>query len=110
MKYITKMNIFEKKLEKYLKSSKKEKGELLNAVCEIINLGRKQTIRNFRKVQLKNKSLFTETRGRKKIYGNEVNCLLKELWKLSYKLSGELLHPVLEEYLKSFKKKEDYSY
>ncbi len=110
MKYIIKMEIFKEKLNEYLKANKKEKGKILDNVCKITNLSRVQAVRNFKKLQLKDTAGFKETRGRKIIYTNEVNALLKELWELSYRLSGELLHPVLSEYLDSFKKDKKYNY
>jgi hypothetical protein len=110
MKYKTKMKIFEEKLNKYLKANKKEKGKILDAVCEVTNLKRKQVIRNFKKLQFKDKCCFKETRGRKIIYGNEVNSLLKDIWELADRMSGELLHPIIDEYLNSFVKSKEFSY
>ncbi len=110
MKYKTKMNIFKEKLNKYLKASKNGKGVILDAVCEITGLKRIQAIRNFKKLQLTDRASFKETRGRKTIYGHEVNALLKEIWGTSYRLSGELLHPIINEYLKSIKKEKHYHY
>jgi len=110
MNYKTKMNIFKEKLTEYLKANRKEKGEILDAVCKITELGRIQAIRNFKKLQLKDTSSFKETRGRKIIYGNEVNSLLKDIWELADRMSGELLHPIISEYLESFAKSKKFSY
>lgn len=110
MKYEIKMEIFKEKLNEYLRANKKEKGKILNHVCYSTGLSKIQAIRNFRKLQLKDVSSFKESIGRKKIYGNEVNALLKEIWVLSGRLSGELLHSVLKEYLKSFKRRKGYDY
>ena len=104
------MEILKEQLEKYLKASKKEKGQILDSLCTVTGLSRKRIIKNFKKLQIKDKYSFKETRGRKIIYTNEVNSLLKELWELSYRLSGELLQPVLSEYLNSFKKSKKYGY
>ncbi len=110
MKYKTKMKIFKEKLNKYLKANKQEKGKILDAVCEVTGISRKRVIKNFKKIQLKDTSCFKETRGRKRIYGNEVNSLLKDIWEMSDRLSGELLHPILEEYLNSFVKTKKFKY
>lgn len=110
MNYKTKMNIFKEKLQEYLKANKKGKGEILNAVCKITELGRVQAVRNFKKHQKKNTSSFRETRGRKRIYGNEVHSLLKDIWEISDRLAGELLHPIIEEYLNSFAKAKKFNY
>jgi len=104
------MNIFKEKLQEYLKANKKGKGEILNAVCKITELGRVQAVRNFKKHQKKNTSSFRETRGRKRIYGNEVHSLLKDIWEISDRLAGELLHPIIEEYLNSFAKAKKFNY
>jgi len=110
MNYKTKMNIFKEKLQEYLKANRKEKGKILNAVCKITKLGRVQAVRNFKKLQFKDKGCFKETRGRKVIYGNEVNSLLKDIWELADRMSGELLHPIINEYLNSFAKSKKFSY
>ena len=110
MNYKTKMNIFKEKLREYLKANRKEKGEILNTVCKITELSRIQAIRNFKKLQLKDNGCFKETRGRKRIYGNEVNSLLKDIWELADRMSGELLHPIIDEYLNSFSKSKKFSY
>lgn len=104
------MNIFKEKLEEYLKANRKEKGEILNAVCKITNLGRVQAVRNFKKLQFRDRGCFKETRGRKTIYGNEVNSLLKDIWELADRMSGELLHPIIYEYLNSFAKSKKFNY
>jgi len=110
IKFKIKMEVIKNKLKKYLKASKKEKGEILDHLSNSLELSRVQIIRNFKKLQLKDSGSFKETRGRKIIYDNEVNSLLKEIWELSFRLSGELLHPIIYEYLNSLKKKKGYSY
>jgi predicted ArsR family transcriptional regulator len=79
IKYQIKMKIIENKLKEYLKASKKEKGIILNHLTESLDLSREQVIRNFKKLQLRDSSSFKEGRGRKIIYNNEVNSLLKDI-------------------------------
>jgi len=105
-----KMKVIRENLNKYLKASKKEKGKILDELADILNLSREQIIRNFRKAQLHDSASFKEGRGRKEIYNAEVNALLKKIWELSYRTSGELLEPVKEELLNSLKKDDKYNY
>ncbi len=90
--------VFQRYLSVYLKSSKKDKQTILDTVCEVTSLHRKAAIRKF------NHLGFGETRnvrhrGRPTIYNSDVIVALKEVWEISSEICGELLHPVIKEYV-----------
>jgi hypothetical protein len=45
-----------------------------------------------------------ETRGRKEYYGPDVTVALKEVWEAGSEVCGELLHPMIKEYVEILKK------
>ena len=95
--------VFQRYLPVYLKSSKNDKQAILNVVCNVTSLHRKAAIRKF------NHLGFGETRnigkrGRPTIYGPEVIMALKKIWEASSEICGELLHPVIPEYVAILKR------
>jgi hypothetical protein len=104
----TTINPFEKYQEEYWKkkTSKTRKGEILDAVSDLTGMHRKAIVRKFRILQLRDE-VDKQTRltrpGRPTIYGSEATTALKELWSLADKLCGELLHPMIGEYIEQCK-------
>ena len=111
----TTINPFEKYREEYWKkkTSKTRKGEILDAVSDLTGMHRKAIVRKFRILQLRDE-VDKQTRltrpGRPPIYGNEATTALKELWSLADKLCGELLHPMIGEYIAQCKKYGSWKY
>lgn len=103
MNMITKNNIFIRYLGEYLKASDKRKTEILNYVCDITSMHRKAAIRKFKRFQL-NGGGRVEKRGRKLYYTPDVTPALKTVWEASSEICGELLHPVISEYISIFKR------
>lgn len=111
----TTINPFEKYKEEYWnkKTKKARKGEILDAVTELTGMHRKAAVRKFGALQKRDSNDMQNrlTRpGRPTIYGDEVTKALKELWLLADKLCGELLHPMIPEYIKQYKKHESWKY
>lgn len=100
---ITKNNVFDRYLSEYLKSSKQRKGELLKVVCDVTKMHQKAAIRKFKKLQMRRGS-DPEKRGRKIYYTPGVSVALKVIWEASSQICGELLHPMIEEYVSIFKR------
>jgi len=100
---ITKNNIFDRYLSEYLKANKKRKGEILHTVCDISSMHKKAAIRKFRKRRLKKGSDF-EKRGRKIYYTPDVSVALKIVWEAGSEICGELLHPIISEYVSIFQR------
>ena len=109
----TTVDPFEKYKEEYWKANKKRKGEILNVMVELTGMHKKSIIRKFRKLQLADpasKECMPVRRGRPCIYNHEIISALKQLWELSLKLCGELLHPMIGEYLEQYKNNSDWKY
>jgi len=94
----TKNNIFTRYLAEYLKASKQRKGEILKTVCEITLMHRQASIRKFKKLQMR-RGMGSEKRGRKIYYTPDVSVAMKTIWKTGSEICGELLHPMIEEYV-----------
>ena len=109
----TTVDPFEKYKEEYWKASKKRKGEILNVLAELTALHKKSIIRKFKKLQFADSAsqkAMPVRQGRPCVYNLETISALKQLWELSSKLCGELLHPMIAEYLKQYKNNGDWKY
>jgi len=95
----TKKNIFEEHLEEYLKANRARKGEILEHVCFVTKLHRKSVTRRFRRLQLKGSSPPRRRQGRPAVYGPDVTAALRTVWEAGSEVCGELLHPMLGEYI-----------
>lgn len=89
--------VFQRYLPEYLKASKKRKQAILDAVCETTSFHRKAAIRKFRHLQLRKAG--DKRRGRPITYGPDVTYALKDVWETGSEICGELLHPVIPEYV-----------
>jgi len=100
----TKQEIFERYQKEYFKARIKKRGgrkrcgEILDIVCDISTMHRKAAIRKFSTIQT-NDSSIGEKRGRSLCYTPDVTAALKDIWDTSNGLCGELLHPLIKEYL-----------
>lgn len=94
----TKIDIFNEHLEEYLKASKERKGEILSSVCLITKMHRKASIRKFRTLQLRD-PYKQDKRGKSEYYGADVTVALKEVWETGNEVCGELLFPMINEYI-----------
>lgn len=93
-----KKGVFEEKLAAYCKGSKKQKGKMLDAVVEVSGLKRKQCIKRFRKMQMRDPAT-TEPRGRPVCYTPDCIAALKEVWEIGSEACGENLHSQIGEYI-----------
>lgn len=94
----TKNEIFEEHKTAYFKAGKDEKGAILAHVCAVTGMARKAAIRKFRRVQWRDPAR-ADGRGRSVYYTPDVTAALKEVWEAASRPCGELLHPVLYEYV-----------
>ena len=97
----TRNNVFVEQKEKYWQADKKTKGEILAAVCLAAKITRKAAIRKFRAIQKKD-AAHRDARGRKTVYGPDVTAALKTVWEAGGRVCGELLHPMIGEYVDIF--------
>lgn len=91
-------NIFKEYLERYLKANKDGKGIILDHVCFVTKMHRKASVRKFKRLQFANPYI-DEHRGRSEYYGPDVTCALKDIWEVGNEVCGELLFPMINEYI-----------
>jgi len=92
------LELFKEYLPEYLKASRGRKQAILNTVCEVVKFNRKSAIRKFHCLQMKS-SRKSDGRGRPVTYTPDVISALKDVWETSNEICGELLHPVVVEYV-----------
>lgn len=96
----TKNEIFSRYLKDYInkKTTRKKRGEILDNVCDVTGIHRKAAIRKFKCLQLRG-DLPCEKRGKKQYYTPDSIAALKTVWEASSEICGELLHPVINDYV-----------
>lgn len=94
----TRKDIFKEHLAEYLKADKRRKGELLSAVCSVTRMHRKAAMRKFRALQMRD-PLRTVKRGTSTYYTPDVTAALKDVWGAGGEVCGELIHPMIREYV-----------
>lgn len=81
-----------------MKASRKRQGEILDHVCDIVQMHRKAAVRKFKRLQMHHAS-WSDKRGRPAIYGTDVTSALRTIWEAGNEVCGELLYPVAHEYI-----------
>lgn len=100
----TKKELFGIELETYLKASKKKKGEILDSLSRQTGMWRESIMRSFKRLQMKSVYVEKRKRGRSVYYTPDVTGALKEIWIDSNSCCGELLHPMVSEYISILKR------
>ncbi len=101
----TKNNIFKEHLSSWLKArnDRKQRAEITAHVVFVTHCHPKSVPRTFKRLQLRD-SAHQDRRGRPVIYGQDVTAALKELWGIADESCGELLHPMLGDYVTILKR------
>lgn len=94
----TKNEIFARYGKEYWVGSKERKSAILDSIADVTGMHRKAIIRAMRRVQVRDRAI-PERRGRKTYYGADVNAALNDIWKAAHHICGELLHPMIGEYV-----------
>jgi hypothetical protein len=81
----------ESKRWEYLTASKREKGRILDEVCDALRYHRKAAIRTLRQKPGQER----KRSGRPRRYGSEVVSALRQVWEASDQLCGKRLAPFL---------------
>lgn len=97
------LEVFERYLGEYLKAPKQRKTEILSMVCELTRFHRKAAIRKFRVLQFRFVGQ-SDRRGRPVVYTPDATAALKKVWEASSEICGELLWPVISEYIAVMKR------
>jgi hypothetical protein len=100
----TRNEIFQSHLQAYLAADKAGKSALLKNVCAVTSMHRKAAIRKFKQLQLRNPSASPPKRGRPTKYGSDVTAALHDVWVAASEICGELLHPVIADYVSVLKR------
>ena len=95
----TKKDIFNEHLSAYLRAGKDKKGEILTHVCFVTDMHRKAVIRRFGELQRHDPWKEGGKPGRSLYYTPDVTTALKEVWEAGNEVCGELVHPMISEYV-----------
>lgn len=106
----TKNEIFGEYKKKYYAGSKVEKGAILMQVCAVTGITRKGAIRKFGVLQGRDTVAYREQRGRETRYGPDVTAALKDIWEAGNRVCGELLHPMISEYVTIMRRDKQWSH
>ena len=93
-----KNEIFERYKEEYWKATRTRKSEILLHVSDVTKMHRKTVIKRFCVLQTRPPS-FLETRGRPTVFTKDVDAALETIWEAANCPCGELLHPIISEYV-----------
>ncbi|MEK7607171.1 MAG: hypothetical protein AAB444_03190 [Patescibacteria group bacterium] len=99
----TKNEIFSRYVSEYLAATKEQKLGILTVVCMVTGMHRKGAIRKFRAIQMRDPAK-EERRGRSVYYTADVTVALKDVWDAGNEVCGELLHPMVSEYVTILKR------
>ena len=103
MTMATKNEIFQEFLGRYLRADRARKGEILDHVTAVVGITRKAAIRKFRVLQMRD-PLRQVHRGRHTYYTPDVTAALRDVWDVANEPCGELLHPLIAEYVSILKR------
>ncbi len=100
----TKKNIFEEHLTEWLKAkgNRKKRGEMIKYISQTIKINPRSVGRSFKRRQM-NKVGGTKKNGRPIYYTADVNSAIKDVWETASCPCGELLHPVIADYVNGYK-------
>lgn len=93
-----KNEVFGQLQKEYWGATRKRKGELLRTVCAVTGMHNKAVVRKFRALRLHDAGI-PERRGRRVYYDAGVTAVLRAVWESANEICGELLHPIIAEYV-----------
>lgn len=104
MHMATKKDIFSSHLAQWLAchGDREKRGEMIQELSRIAQVHRKSVARSFRRVQLTSGTK-KERRGRTIYYTPDVIAALYDVWEAANRPCGELLHPLIAEYIEGCK-------
>jgi len=96
----TKKEVLREHLQRYLKASRKEKGEILDHLMAVLVMRRKSVIRRLKREQMRDRLKPKKRPGPRTLYAPDVTAALKDIWVAGNEVCGELLHPLIDEYVR----------
>ena len=103
MNMTTKKEIFREHLKDWLacRHDRQKRGKMARTIAGIARVHLKSVSRSFRRVQMRRES-GEERRGRSTYYTADVNSALYDIWEVASRPCGELLHPMVADYVVGF--------
>lgn len=100
----TKKEIFKEHLPDWLacRHDRQKRGEMARTIAGIARVHLKSVPRSFKRAQMKRASE-KEKRGRSTFYTADVIAALCDVWEAANRPCGELLHPLIAEYMAGYK-------
>jgi hypothetical protein len=98
----TKKEVIEEHLQRYLKASKQGKTHILDYLTAVLAIHRKSVNRALKRLQLKGRIRQKNRSGPRVTYTPDVLAALKDIWTAGNEVCGELLHPMVGEYIDIF--------
>lgn len=98
----SKNDLFKRYQQEYISSGRPRRSEIITILADATAMNRKSVIRKlgrFKKHPSRNVGA-----GRNIYYGPDVSVALRELWEMAGEACGELLHPMLGEYVSVLKR------
>lgn len=99
MTMATKQEVIGEHLSRYLKASRKEKTHILDHLEAVMGMHRKAVIRALGREQMRTVLKPKKRPGPRILYTPDVIAALKDIWIAGNKVCGELLHPMVSEYV-----------
>ena len=95
----TKKEVIQAHLRRYLKASRLERGVLLKYLTATLGIRKRSVIRSLKREQNRDPWKEKLKAGRRPIYGPDVTAALREVWEAGNEVCGELLLPMIAEYV-----------
>lgn len=99
MTMATTKEVLREHLPRYLKASRKEKKEILDHLTAILGMRRKSVIRRLKREQMRDRMKPRKRPGPRICYTPDTTAALKDVWEAGNEVCGELLHPMIGEYV-----------
>lgn len=111
----TQVNPFDKYKKEYWKkkTTRSRKGEILDTVEDLTCMHRMSIIRKFKDLRNQDtisKKSMPPVLGRPRVYDSYDDLALKKVWEVGGKICGELLHPMISEYILQCKKYDEWKF
>ena len=99
MTMATTKEVIREHLPKYFIASREKKSEILDHLTAVLGMHRKAVIRALRNEKRRDGMRQKKKPGPSRLYTHDVVAALKDIWEAGNEVCGELLHPVVNEYV-----------